>query len=126
MKTTAEKEFNRTSKKFYEWKGKARTAAENYLRDVLRQQENRTIEFDTEYDDECLAVIYDGGNHPEYASNVCSSVYSIYMDKYDRISLSIEDSPDYELRRVDILDLLAICESVKDSWVPRQGNVKEC
>lgn len=113
MKQT-EKNLNKIAKKHYEWCGKARKAAEAYLREVLEEQENQTIEFDTEFDDENLSVIYDGGNHPEYASNVCSDVYSIFIEKKSNlIFLYIEDSTAYDLDRLNVDDLLYVCEGVQ-------------
>ena len=114
MKTIAEKELAKATNKFYEWSRKARTAAENYLKEVLEKQPDKRIDFDTEYDDESISIIYDGGNHPEYASNVCSSVSSVFMDEESKdIILSIEDSPMYGIDRVDALDLLTVCEAVQ-------------
>ena len=64
-------------------------------------------------------VTYDGGNHPEYASNICSMVNGIFIDGKDKINLIIEDCDEYEEYRVltnelhDVADMLmAITEYV--------------
>lgn len=40
---------------------------------------------------EPFCISYDGGNHPEYASNVCSEVKSIRVNEKEEISVVTED-----------------------------------
>ena len=104
------KNFNHVSNKYYEWNGKARQAAKEYL-DSLLTEENPTIEFDNDHDDEYVTVCYDGGNHPEYASNAFSHVSAVYRKGND-ICLDIEDTSDYSIDNISVDDLLAVCECV--------------
>lgn len=73
---------------------------------------------DGDYD---LCVIYDGGNHPEYASNVCSTVYSVkaemckdvFEDKEIKaFSVHTEDTPNYEYYRIPFEDKDAILDAL--------------
>jgi len=59
-----------------------------------------------------VCVTYDGGRHPEYASNAYSEVYGAFI-KDNRIYLDCEDSDEYDIDRIwnvdeltDVLDFL--------------------
>lgn len=82
-----------------------------YLTRVLRENGNR-IEFDTEDDNEYMCISYDGGNHPEYASNICSTVYAVQLNERGNVSVECEDSDDYEYTRLEIVDLYTIADNV--------------
>lgn len=110
MKTQNEKIFNSASKKYYEWCSKARIAAINFLKERLEKAEEYSIDMN----DANISVIYDGGNHPEYASNLCSSLFYVYI-KEENVYLNIEDNAEYDIDRVDTMDLLTICEWIRDS-----------
>ena len=45
-------------------------------------------------------VVYDGGNHPEYASNGCSDVIDVHLYKDGSVCVNIEDCEDYDIDRV--------------------------
>jgi len=61
---------------------------EEYVRQVLYEVE--TITFDKENEGENFCVGYNGGNHPEYASNMFSDVYSIFKRTYQLKDGTIE------------------------------------
>ena len=106
-------------------------AAEKDFRDTVRNTiitcineispDKRKVVFN-DYEDDVdtyVCVSYDGGNHPEYASNICSMVYEISIIGKDRIQLGIEDCDEYEEDRVptnelhDVANILvAITENV--------------
>ena len=46
------------------------------------------------------SVSYDGGNHPEYASNCFSEVHGAFLDEDGEVYLIIDDCDEYEIRRV--------------------------
>lgn len=77
----------------------------------LRIAKGKRIEFTDEngnaYGDEFVSVVYDGGNHPEYASNAFSTVNAIYM-KRGQIYLDIEDDDEYPLANVSLDELINI------------------
>lgn len=76
----------------------------DYLTQVTK--ENGSIKFDLEQEDEYVCVSYDGGRHPEYGSNVYSTVYSIsFNDDENRLSIETEDDDDYTVDRLSIDEL---------------------
>lgn len=54
---------------------------------------------------------YDGGNHPEYASNMYSAVEGFEL-KGDKLVFSIEDSDSYDITRVMTDDLIELCDAI--------------
>lgn len=51
--------------------------------------------------EEMVTVTYDGGNHPEYASNAFSLVEGAYLDKYGEIKLQTEDCSEYPIQNIN-------------------------
>lgn len=98
--------FINTNKQAYEAMGKARKESIEYITRTVHEH-GGSIEMDEE---EMIAIIYDGGNHPEYASNLCSLLYSVYIDKKAGLCLHIEDDPCYGIDRVYDIDVLTIAE----------------
>jgi hypothetical protein len=64
--------------------------------------------------DSCVSVAYNGGNHPEYASNAFSIVNGVFINRRGVISLNIEDCSDYELEDVSWEDVYNIAEYLKN------------
>ena len=82
------------------------------IRDYLKGIKGNSISFENEED--AISVSYNGGNHPEYASNAYSLVKRVYFDEnWDMpmtkgIFLDIEDTDWYsvmELRTAEIIEL---------------------
>ena len=86
--------------------------AKDFLTNVLALN-NGKIEFHTydedgyQEDDNSFCVPYDGGNHPEYASNCFSDVESVYMHNND-IYLEIEDCDAYPLTSLDNSNIIEL------------------
>ena len=59
-----------------------------YLERYLKKRKNYIVDFDN--CDYSITVAYDGGNHPEYASNVFSTVESVLIKDND-IYVDTED-----------------------------------
>ena len=57
-----------------------------------------TFEFNEDYGYPC--VTYDGGNHPEYASNAFAEVRGVAKDKYGDIGLILDEEDFYSLDRI--------------------------
>lgn len=76
----------------------------DYLKKLC--EENGTINF--EVLDLYVAVTYDGGNHPEYASNVFSHVIDVHLDENGNVELCTEDCDEYEVDRVCAADLYGV------------------
>ena len=96
------KEWNVLSKKL-------RRYCERYLRDLLKKNNNQIDWEDIELP-EYVSVAYDGGNHPEYASNVFSTVYGVKLDEDENITLHLEDCDEYQLQNVSVNELYTLCD----------------
>lgn len=59
-------------------------------------------------------VTYDGGNHPEYASNAFSTVYAVRRNEhYGTIGLEIDETDFYDIDRVvDVSELSYLAENI--------------
>lgn len=97
-----------------------------YLKKVLKKAENHTISFfDNEgeaIDNDYVSVIYDGGRHPEYASNAFSNVNAVFLNSKGRICLDIEDCDEYEIDNVSWDELYTIAEFVYEHALPYWRN----
>ena len=60
-----------------------------------------------------VSVPYDGRNHPEYASNVFSTVYGVFFDKEKNICLKTEDYDEYSIDNVDTDSLIYLVSFLK-------------
>lgn len=96
-----------------------RKACIEYLTGVLKEHGNKLTW------DECdmnagISVSYDGGNHPEYASNVFSSVYGLSLDNKGNISIDTEDDSDYDIENVNTDEVYDIADFVENIVLPYQ------
>lgn len=90
-----------------------REKSEKYLMMVLAEHDGK-IDFNDYNPQEWVSVPYDGGNHPEYASNCFSTVNGIYIPKDGgQIHLDIEDCSEYPLSDVDWDDVYNIAEYIQ-------------
>lgn len=93
-----------------------------YLKRELKKAENNNIEFFDDnggaIDDLYVTVSYDGGRHPEYASNAFSNVNSVYLNKKGRVVLDIDDCDEYEIENLTFDELYAVAEFVCDHALP--------
>lgn len=72
--------------------------------------------FEMYSDDGYTTVSYDGGNHPEYDSNLYSELYGAFIKERGNekeIFLDIEDCECYSICRVPIYDLYCVVEAVE-------------
>ena len=114
----AKEQFEKDNAKAYEWLRKARQSCIDYITKVVKEHDN-IITFDFDYDDENMNVMYDGGNHPEYASNAFSCLYNVHFDRNGILCVEIEESPDYDFDRMGTLEIMMIAEAIHDSVLPR-------
>ena len=110
------KKFELTSKKYYELRKQMLAECKEYLTEVAtawgdKQFPLYTINREFDCNDAYCCIVYDGGNHPEYASNACSEVESVYM-RENVLTFSIEDDGRYEYDRVDGEDIITIAYAV--------------
>ena len=98
-----EAKFVQTGKEYSEIANKLRNECIEYLTETVKK--NGRIEFDTENDDEYFTVTYDGGRHPEYATNAFSTCYAVDLDKNGHVFFEIEDCDEYEVTRATLEDI---------------------
>ena len=98
----------------------------SYLKRVLKKRENFCIGFYTNngdaIDDLYVTVSYDGGRHPEYASNAFSNVNYVYINDKGRIVLDIDDCEEYEIENITFDELYALSEFVYKHALPYWKN----
>ena len=114
--------FEAASKTFYDCMEIMHNVYETSLetiKAVLSETDGNSVEFD-EY--EMLTVPYDGGSHPEYASNCFSRVNSVYL-KNGEIYLNIEDCDEYHIERISYNDAFAIAEVLVKKRLKEQRSV---
>lgn len=61
----------------------------------------------------CMSVTYDGGNHPEYASNAFSTVYAIFVEN-GKLYLEIEDCEMYYTSECYLNEIIYMADLVMD------------
>jgi hypothetical protein len=96
-----------------ELEAKALSECMNFLKGLLSLNGGK-IEFH-EYDvdgiqtdDNCFYVKYNGGAHPEYASNCFSDVKSVVIYG-EKIYLNIEDCEEYPIEELDDREVIDMC-----------------
>ncbi len=71
---------------------------------------------DGDFYDDIVAISYDGGNHPEYASDCFSNVYDIHLNKNGKLAVSLEEDDDYEIDRIwsvdELIDIFSHVEMI--------------
>ena len=92
------------------WNNKLQSACLAYIKEVLFIVGNK-LDIDEEYP---VSVPYDGGNHPEYASNCFSDVLSVYC-KDDCIYLETEDCKNYGIENINAENLYYLVQSIKQT-----------
>lgn len=89
-----------------------RTEGTKYIEDILKANGNK-IKWDNDELGEFVAVSYDGGNHPEYASNVYSTVYSInFNEDTKEVYLETEDTQEYYINSITTEELCDLCSFI--------------
>ena len=97
------KNIKTTSEKYRELAIQLRKECEDYLKEVVTEfgvVPLRECNCELDCDGANAYVVYDGGNHPEYASNGCSDVIDVHLYKDGSVCVNIEDCEDYDIDRV--------------------------
>lgn len=102
--------FEKTAKKLLKILPQLREECVEFLTNKLRENNNK-LSWDCCEIDEYVSVCYDGGRHPEYASNVFSSVEGVFIED-DKIYLNIEDDGKYSIDNVNTTELLDVCSYI--------------
>ena len=86
----------------------------NHIKEILDKCPDRRVGWDIDEIYEMgldpICISYDGGNHPEYASNVFSEVECVYLDEYDKIVIECEDGPMYAEYLDNATELYIVCD----------------
>lgn len=102
--------FEKTAKKLLKILPQLREECVEFLTNKLRENNNK-LSWDCCEIGEFVSVCYDGGRHPEYASNVFSSVEGVFIED-DKIYLNIEDDSKYPIDNVNTTELLDVCSYI--------------
>ena len=88
-----------------------RKKCETYIKMVLKENNGS---LDCTESENMISVTYDGGNHPEYASNCFSTVNGVFTDEKGNICLDIDDCSEYPLTDVDWDDVYNIADHIEN------------
>ena len=109
------KKYEKISDEFFKLSIELSQECTKYLTKILKKRKDHKIKFtglkDCSY---TPTVVYDGGNHPEYASNAFSTVWSVYLDINDDICFETEDTPDYPIDYITTEELYDICSFIDE------------
>ena len=93
-----------------------------YLKRMLKKAEGNRLDFYDEdgngYGGEYVCVSYDGGRHPEYASNVFSSVRGIFLNDKGVVTLDTEDDDEYSMSSITWDELVNVADYVYRVLMP--------
>lgn len=84
--------------------------ATDFLTQFLKENNNKIDDEDERGLLDGIGVVYDGGNHPEYAMGL-SSVLSISLDENDKLMFALEEE-EVSVDRIETNDLLWIVEQI--------------
>lgn len=119
MKSTTITKFYKAYFDYVESKDIINRICVDMLKEICYRTEDRAINltkmtnFLLDSGDRNIAFAYDGGNHPEHASNMYSAVEGFALDN-DTIVFILEDSDYYEESRVLTDDLICLCDAIVD------------
>lgn len=108
---TIPKQMKSLATRYFKLSLKLSVYCRDFLKDVLRNN-NGSIDWYNVDLPEYISVPYDGGNHPEYASNVFSNVYGVMLADDGDIYLHIEDDEKYSISNINVDDLYNICSFI--------------
>ena len=93
-----------------------------YLREVAKEKNGY---FDlTQYDDfGSICVTYEGGNHPEYASNAFSAVRSVWLDG-DKLVLETDDTDWYDTGNIETFELYGVASFINMILLTRKDELE--
>lgn len=98
---------------FSEASNKLRHECAKHIKEILNKCKDKRVGWLTddlyEMGFDSIYISYDGGNHPEYASNVFSEVECVYLDKNDNIVIDCEDGRMYA-QNITTAELYEICD----------------
>lgn len=103
--------FKKSSQNYYKAIGEVREIASAYLKKIVRSKGGKIIDNDDDELLDSIAISYDGGNHPEYASSAACSLLSIVLNDKDELEFNVEDEEGLDLSRITTEDLVYITDT---------------
>ena len=120
-----EKKFQRLADSYFSTGKLLRSACISYIRKVLKENNNEITWDSDEVGDYVLTVTYDGGNHPEYASNAFSCVYGVKLNERGKILLDTEDCDCYDIESVPTEEVYYVADSLETLLQYRKEQAKK-
>lgn len=117
MKKTSIAAFDQLCEIFSDAKVKVKRCCLDMLKEICNRTESKEINLDKLKNFLCdhglgyPTAMYDGGNHPEYATNMYSTVDGFRLNG-DTIIFEIEESTDYDEDRMWTDDLIELCDTI--------------
>ena len=97
---------------------KLRKECEKYLKKVLEKTKDKRISWEWQELEELgvyeISVSYDGGRHPEYASDCYANVYGVHINKSGKLCIELKEEYDYEIERVNTLEVYDLAFKVAE------------
>ena len=112
--------FKKTSGRYYKVQNQLRNDCVDYLIRKLEENGNH-IDWDDKDLDCSVTISYNGGNHPEYASNLYSTLTGIDLDENGNITFDIEDCSEYDVDDVSTDELYYVCDFLEGEYFPYLG-----
>lgn len=123
-----EKKFQRLAGNYFSIGKLLRSACISYIKKVLKENNNE-ISWDSDESDEVedyvLTVTYDGGNHPEYASNAFSCVYGVKLNERGKILLNTDDCDLYAIESIPTEEVYYVANYL-ESLLKRRKEQADC
>ena len=116
-KKKKQEKFQATAEEWLKLQGKVRKECISFLKRILKRNDKHLEWNDSELS-ASVCVTYDGGNHPEYASNAFSTVYGVDMDEKGNITLNTEDCDEYDIDSVSTGELYDLCDFIDNVLLP--------
>ena len=114
--------YKKVADEFFLMAAELRKECSKHLRKVLKTQPAKRVLIDEEeidnYELDVLTIAYDGGNHPEYDSNLFSRVESVELVD-NEIYIHTEDGVMSE-HYISVYDLFNVCEYVDNLILCRE------
>lgn len=105
--------FQRLADNYFSTGASLRSACMAYIKKVLKENNNEISWNIDEVEDNILTVTYDGGNHPEYASNAFSCVYGVKLNKRGKILLNTDDCDCYTIESIPTEEVYYVADCLE-------------
>jgi hypothetical protein len=103
--------FKKSSQNYYKAIGEVREISSAYLKEIVYSKGGKIVIDDDDKLLDGIAITYDGGNHPEYASSVVCPLLSIVLNDEDELEFNVENEKGLDLSRITTEDLVYIVDT---------------